>query len=64
PDNRPSMNQVVDKLNALVSKTNITEDYQMNNYKSNNFEAISNSFLIIGNMNIKPYDGISSKVSK
>ncbi|CAI2200626.1 10387_t:CDS:2, partial [Funneliformis geosporum] len=42
PDNRPSMNQIVDKLNAIVSKTNITENYQVNNYKSNNFEAVSN----------------------
>ncbi|CAI2163424.1 15683_t:CDS:2, partial [Funneliformis geosporum] len=40
PDNRPSMNQVVDKLNAIIS--NIKENNQMNNYESNNFEAVSN----------------------
>ncbi|CAI2180886.1 16020_t:CDS:2, partial [Funneliformis geosporum] len=39
PDNRPLMNQVVDKLNAIISKTNIKENNQMNNYESNNFEA-------------------------
>ncbi|CAI2189116.1 9657_t:CDS:2, partial [Funneliformis geosporum] len=44
PDNRPSMNQVVDKLNAIVSKMNITENNQMHNYESNNFEAVSNLY--------------------
>ncbi|CAI2176593.1 15883_t:CDS:2, partial [Funneliformis geosporum] len=32
PDNRPSINQVFDKLNV---KMNITENNQMNNYESN-----------------------------
>ncbi|CAI2181482.1 7959_t:CDS:2, partial [Funneliformis geosporum] len=41
PDNHPSMNQVVDKLNAIVSKMNITENIKMNNNESNNFEAVS-----------------------
>ncbi|CAI2186193.1 5668_t:CDS:2 [Funneliformis geosporum] len=36
PDKRPTMNQVVDKLNAIISKTGImTEDVQMDNYNSN-----------------------------
>ncbi|CAI2173041.1 14652_t:CDS:2 [Funneliformis geosporum] len=48
PDNRPSMNQVVDKLNAIVSKTNIKENNQMQNYESNNFEAVSNVNNLLG----------------
>ncbi|CAI2181379.1 12931_t:CDS:2, partial [Funneliformis geosporum] len=31
PDNRPSMNQIFDKLNAIIK---ITEDNQTNNYES------------------------------
>ncbi|CAI2191166.1 4367_t:CDS:2, partial [Funneliformis geosporum] len=42
PDNRPSMDQVVDKLNAIIS--NITENDQMNNSESNNFQAVSNLY--------------------
>ncbi|CAI2172753.1 1754_t:CDS:2 [Funneliformis geosporum] len=35
PNNRPSMNQVVDKLNAIITITNTTENNQSNDYEPN-----------------------------
>ncbi|GES99891.1 kinase-like domain-containing protein [Rhizophagus clarus] len=44
PDNRPNINQVIERLNAIITKTGeitreitakITEDYQMNDYELN-----------------------------
>ncbi|CAI2164650.1 13076_t:CDS:2 [Funneliformis geosporum] len=35
PDNRPSMNKVVDELNAIITKTSIIENDQINNEESN-----------------------------
>ncbi|CAI2175182.1 11157_t:CDS:2 [Funneliformis geosporum] len=31
PDNRPDTNQVVDKLNSIITETNLEEDYEMIN---------------------------------